>query len=434
MYFALLMQGFARMRKNLWEKAALRSGTLIIAFLMLLLVVVAVGWRGHKLGQFAQLKRELKVQQPAQTTASPKPGGKEALLLQRSKHTGENDPEFLSATVLPGRGANVLQITAYLPQKGEVQLLDSPSLTEAARLLNGTGGDADGGGSLTMGGAIEVPWAGRINGPATADGKDLTAVWRGHRFILPMDGHETDAIAAGGLLLNRASDSESVNVMPDGGEAKITFNAGDFDGHWISQTEVTTTVGLSSRVIEITVVSRNTGDEAEPVGIGWQPRFAILSGDREHAMLRLPAAERVEVRDRRSGLPSGKLLPVTGTEYDFTTHDGAPLGSLNLNDSFVNLRQAFMDIGPVAEIRDPASNYGLRLTTMSSNIKAMRVNAPTGASFISIDPQFNYDDPFGKEWANGENTGMAILQPGQSVQWKIKLEIFSLTGGPSQRQ
>ncbi len=93
-----------------------------------------------------------------------------------------------------------------------------------------------------------------------------------------------------------------------------------------------------------------------------------------------------------------------------------------------------MDIGPVAEIRDPASNYVLRLTTMSSNIMAMRVNAPTVASFISIDLQFNYDDPCWKEGAYGEKTGMAILQPGQSVQWKIKLEIFSLTGGPSQRQ
>jgi hypothetical protein len=86
-----------------------------------------------------------------------------------------------------------------------------------------------------------------------------------------------------------------------------------------------------------------------------------------------------------------------------------------------------MDIGPVAELRDPASNYGLRLTAMSSNIKAMRVYAPTGAAFVSIDPQFNYDDPFGREWPNGEDTGMVMLQPGQSVQWKIRLEIFSLT-------
>lgn len=428
MYLALLMQGFTRMRSSVWQKAVMKSGTLLIVFLMLLLVGLAVGWREHRLGQFAHLKRELHVQQPVQSAALPRPGGKDVLLLQRSEHAGENVPEFLSATLLPGRGANVLQITAYLPQKGEVRLLASPPLQEAARLLNGIGVDANGGESLAMGGAIEAPWAGQMFGTASADGKNLTAVWRGHRLTLPMNGSDAaGSIAIGGLLLNRASDSESTNVMPDGGEAQMTFHARDFGGRWISQTEVTTTVQLSSRAIEMTVNSRNTGNEAEPIGIGWQPRFAILSGNREQATLRLPAAERAEVQDRRTGLPSGRLLPVTGTEYDFTARNGAPLGSLNLNDSFVNLRQAFMDIGPVAELRDPASNYGLRLTAMSSNIKAMRVYAPTGAAFVSIDPRFNYDDPFGREWANGEDTGVVMLQPGQSVQWKIRLEIFSLT-------
>jgi aldose 1-epimerase len=435
MYLALFMQGFARMRRELWHKAVMRSGTLTVAFLMILLVALAVGWHEHRLGQFAKLKRELKVQQPVQTLASPQPGGKDVVLLQRSEHTGDNVPEFLSATLLPGRGANVLQITAYLPEKGEVSLLASPPLEEAATLMNGTDMDANGAESLAMGGAVETPWAGRISGTASADGNNLTTSWRERHLTLPMDGNASaGAIATGGLLLKWPSDSQSTHVMPDGGEAQMTFRAGDFNGGWISQTEVTTTVVLSSRAIEMTVISRNTGNEAEPMGIGWHPHFAILSGNREQAKLRLSAAERAEVRDRRTGLPSGKLLPVAGTDYDFTARDGAALGTLNLNDSFVNLRQAFMDAGPVAELRDPASNYGLRLTVMSPNIKAMRVYAPTGAAFVSIDPQFNYDDPFGREWANGEDTGMVALQPGQSVQWKIRLEIFSLTAGPSRRE
>ena len=44
-----------------------------------------------------------------------------------------------------------------------------------------------------------------------------------------------------------------------------------------------------------------------------------------------------------------------------------------------------------------------------------------------FEPQFNYDDPFGHEWAKDEDTGMVVLQPGQSTQWKIRLEIFSLS-------
>jgi galactose mutarotase-like enzyme len=221
--------------------------------------------------------------------------------------------------------------------------------------------------------------------------------------------------------------------MPDGGQAQAIYNAGNFDGHWISQTQLTTTVQLNSRALEINIAARNTGEEAEPVGIGWQPKFAILSGDRRQARLKLPNALHAEISDRRDGMPTGRLLPVAGTPYDFTGHDGARLGELNLNDSFVQLKQGLLDNGPIAELRDPKSNYGLRITIMSPAIKAIHVNAPASASFISIDPRFNHDDPFGHEWAKDEDTGMVVLQPGQTVQWKIRLEIFALEGDTSQR-
>jgi hypothetical protein len=135
---------------------------------------------------------------------------------------------------------------------------------------------------------------------------------------------------------------------------------------------------------------------------------------------------RAEVRDRHTGIPSGRLLPVAGTEYDFTARNGAPLGSLSLDDTFVQLRQAPLDNGPVAELRDAADNYGLRITMLSTSIKALHVTAPANGDFIVIAPQFNYDDPFGREWPRDEDTGMVVLQPGHSATWRIRLEIFAL--------
>jgi aldose 1-epimerase len=430
MYLALVLQGFARMRRRLWHAAVMRSGLLTMIVLTLVLMGLAFGWHEHRLGQFGQLKRGLKKKPLQEDASSMRPGGQDVIQLQRSQFSVGDVPEFLSATLLPGRGMNVLQITAYLPQKGEVPLLASPSLGDATQLMTGRDADAAGGASLMMGGAIELPWAGQITGTASADGQSLTAVWHGLHLSLPTAG--AGMTATGGLLLKRASTGQSSNVMPDGGESQASFHAGDFDGHWISQTDVSTTVELSGRTIEMTVQARNTGTEAEPMGIGWQPRFAIL-GSRGQETLRLPMAERVEIADHRSGLPSGRLLPVAGTEYDFTGRNGARLGSLSLADSFVHLKSGFMDNGPAAELRDPENNYGLRITAMTSNIKAMRVYAPVGANFISIDPEFNFDDPFGREWAKDEDTGMVILQPGQSVQWKIRLEIFSLTQNESQQ-
>jgi aldose 1-epimerase len=430
MYWALLKQGVARWRRRLWRAAVMRSGLLTFLALTLVLAVLAFGWHEHRLGQFAQLKKEIGKRPVHDVTV--RPGGQDVVQLQRSQLLGGNGPEFLAATLLPGRGMNLLQITAYVPRRGQVNLLASPTLEEAARLLSGTGTDATGAKSLTMGAAIEVPWAGRITGTTTPDGKNLTTTWRGMHMLLSADAKETYGtdVAAGGLLLKRLSDSVDTDVMPDGGNTQATFKAGNFEGHWPSQTEITTTVALSGRAINMKVVARNTGNTPEPIGIGWHPRFAILNGDRRQMRLRLPQGMRIEVKDRRTGQLSGRLLPVEKTEYDFTGRDGAQLGALNLDDVFVHLRTELLEDGPVAELRDPDSGYGLRIMAMTSTIKAIRVYAPLDGSFISIEPQFNYDDPFGREWAKDEDTGMVVLEPGQSTQWKIRLEIFPLNSSP----
>jgi aldose 1-epimerase len=429
MYAALLARRFEELRRNAWRLLVMRSGLLIMIVAVLGVVGLAFGWRAHKQGQFAKLKAELKRSSVPLAPPTARPGGQDAIQLQRAQISIGTVPEFTSATLLPGRGMNVLQITAYLPHKGEVQLLASPSLDEAARLLDGMGADAAGDTSLMMGGAFEVPWASRIFGAVSPSDASTAIVWHGHTLSLPLSTkeHNGGGVAIGGLLLKRSSDTVKTNVMPDGGEAQGSFNAGDFDGHWLSQTEITTSVQLSSRALEMKVVARNTGDKPEPMGIGWHPRFAIPSGNRGQALLRLPDALRAEVLDRRSGQPSGKLVPVTGTEYDFTGRNGAKLGERSLDDSFVHLRAALLDNGPIAEFRDPESGYGLRMTLMTPTIKALRVHAPADANFVSIEPQFNYDDPFGREWSKEEDTGMVILQPGQSVQWMVRLEIFSLT-------
>jgi aldose 1-epimerase len=434
MYWALLKQWAIRRRRSIWHAAVMRSGLLTVLVLALLIAGLAFGWRTHRLGQFAQLKKQLRAK-PKQDIVF-RPGGQDVITLQRTQMVGGGGPEFLSTTLMPGRGMTMLQISAYLPNKGEVNLLASPLLESAAEQLSGTGADAMGAKSLAMGAAIEIPWAGRIYGTRTEDG-GLTAMWRGAHLNLPTgvkDSYGLDgAVAAGGLLLKEPSTSVRTNIMPDGGEATSTFRPRDFDGHWLSQTEIDTTVVLSGRVIEMKIVAHNIGDTAEPIGIGWHPRFAILSGHRGQMLLRLPEGLRAEVKDRRTGELSGRLLPVTGTEYDFTGQEGAQLGALNLDDSFVDLKRGMMADGPVAELRDPESGYGLRITATSPTIKALRVYAPLDGSYLSIEPQFNYDDPFGHEWAKAEDTGMVVLQPGESTQWRVRLEIFSLDSGRPER-
>lgn len=427
MYAKLWRHKLAESWHHAWQTAVKHSGLLVTVTVAVLLVLVAVGVRERGRGNLTKLKKELGVPKPVLHEAvAIRPGGEDPVVMEHAQTADMESPEFVSATLLPGRGMNLLQIRAYIPQRGTVNLLASPSLQDAANQMTGEGKDAGGLASLSMGGAVEVPWANRIWG-VPLDGNTV-ATWRGHSLHLPAE----NGISKGGLLLDRKADSVKTNVMPDGGQVQAVYDAGDFDGHWISSTVITTTIQLNSRALEMNVSARNTGDEAEPVGIGWRPKFKVLSGDRSQTKLKLPNALHVEVADRSHGIPTGRLLPVEGTAYDFNKPGGVRLGSLNLNDSFVHLKPSLLDNGPIAELIDPKSDYGLRITILSPTINAIHVNAPADASFVSIDPQFNYDDPFGGEWAKGEDTGMVVLEPGQIAQWKIRLEIFALDDRSSQ--
>lgn len=426
MYAALLARWFRTTRANVWRATVVRSGLLTVIVLAAVLLGLAFGWHEHIRGRFAQLKGELKKPAVAPIAPTLRPGGQDPIVLERTQIEGGTTPEFLKAVLLPGRGLNLLQITAYLPQKGKVQLLASPSLEDATKLLTGSGTDVNGAGSLSLGGAYEAPWAGRLIGNASTDGKTLSTVWQKNDLTLPAIMHSGGlATSIGGLLLKQSSTQTNTNVMPDGGEAQAVFDAGDFDGHWLSNTEITTTVQLTSHAIEMKITARNTGDRPEPMGLGWHPRFAILNGNRASMRLRIPSDMRAEVKDRRTNQPTGKLLTTTGTEYDFTARNGAPLGTLNLDDTYVHLHQALLDNGPIAEIIDPQNDYGLRITALSSYIKAIHVYAPQDKDFVTVAPRFNYDDPFGREWPTSEDTGMVTLAPGQSIEWRIRLEIFS---------
>jgi aldose 1-epimerase len=429
MYLALITRHGSEWTRRLWQQMVLRSGVLTIAVVTILVLGLALGWHAHMRGHFARLKAELKRSDAPNLQQGPRPGGQDVLVLERSPIEGGTIPEFLSATLLPGRGLNVLQITAFVPQKGNVSLLASPKLEEAATKMTGIGDDENGQASLAMGGAIEAPWAGDLFGTPSQDG--IKTMWRDVNISLPAQS-DGSAVATGGLLLAKAGTSSKMNVMPDGGEAEAVYDAGDFDGHWPSKMRIRSVVQLSSRAVEMKVVATNTGTEPQPVGIGWRPRFAVL-GDRAGMKLRLPSVTREEIRDHHSGIPSGRLLPEDGTKYDFSPRAGAALRDLSLNDTFVHLRQAALDTGPVVELTDPANNYGLRITMLSSSVKTIHVEAPSNGDFVMVEPRFNYDDPFGKEWPKDEDTGMAVVKPGQSAQFRIRLEIFMPNSGGETR-
>src|SRR6202044_2583705 len=89
-------------------------------------------------------------------------------------------PEFVSATLLPGRGMNLLQLTAYLPGTGVVSLLDAPSPDQINPLLADIAADRNGAVTAGFGGSFLLPFDSRTTGTLSGDRQNISISWHGH--------------------------------------------------------------------------------------------------------------------------------------------------------------------------------------------------------------------------------------------------------------
>ena len=390
-------------------------GSALFPVLVVLVVVAVPGgiYLAHRHAKFHSL--EQKIEGVPQTEAGPRPGGREPMVLVRSVSSGTGSPEFASLTLLPGLGMDVLQITASLPGQGEVPLLAAPTLAQMAdTTFQPAGGVND------VHGALEVPWSGMLVGQPSPVGTSQNEVWGGRTVAVPSDPAGQSGLVEGGLL--RSLDADSTETSPPGGSGRgsAVYSATDFDSHWFSKTETKVNATLDASTITLTVDAKNVGDQAEPVGIGWHPRFLIAQGHRGGITLRLPEAERLEFADKVRHTPTGKIVAAGGGLNTFLGHASA-LGHEGIDEALTRFKGTAQG-QPTAELRDPAGRFGLRMTAASSSIREMRVYAPADREYVSMGLQTNLDDPLGPNWTGDE--GIVTLKPGETLEWKVTLEIF----------
>jgi len=367
--------------------------------------------------------------QPAQPAGPPQIGGEPVVKLTRAATSNGQQPEFLSVTVLPGRGMNVFQITANVPGKGEIPIFYAPTLEEAAAKLSGGPDDQNGNASFSFGGAFLVPYPNRIIGTLSADGKSIMAKWHGKTLTLPANWHNSadptkNRHAMHGLILASQTQDVQTQSIADGQTLTGVIHAGDFGGHWLSQTDLSFAISLTGGAVDATIVAKNIGKEDEPMALGWHPYFAIPSGDRKQARLHVPALQVAAINNYEDVFPTGDLQPVKGTKYDFTAVGGKALDDIYLDDNWSKLQRTKGAVD--VTLADPASNYGIHVLGLSPEIRTVQVYAPPTKQFTAIEEQFNFGDPFGKEWGS-VNTGMVTLKPGSSVEWHVRLALFQPT-------
>jgi aldose 1-epimerase len=348
----------------------------------------------------------------------PSIGGLPPLVLHRNATSHGTKREFTSITLLPGRGLNTFQITADLPGKGETDLLRSPSLLEASQKLNGTGDDAFGNLNHAFGGAFLIPFTSRLGGELSADKTIVSVPWHGKQIHLPNDylGH----YSVHGLINRMKAENMHVQKTKDGETLIAVIHAGNFDGYWLSKTDLHYTIALTAGAVDISITATNVGDEPEPMGIGWHPYLRIISGDRSQARVHLPA-DLYGVVDTIDGRPTGELKPVEGTANDYRSPQGhlLPDASMSVNFSKLNRTNGIIE----AWLADPKANYAIRVRGMSPEIHTLHLWSAKGDTFCAIESQYNYMDAFGPEWKDMD-TGMVTLKPKESTTWHVQLQLF----------
>jgi galactose mutarotase-like enzyme len=349
-------------------------------------------------------------------------GGEKLVTLTR-KPVSTTKPEFTSVTLMPGRGMELLSVTANFPGKGNVDVLYTHPPAAAKEMLDNHD-TAFGDLGYRLGAAFLFPYPNRIVGKLSPDGKTLTTSWEGHTITLPANnvGGQPGATrhAMHGLILKAKAEDVHVSDVPGGQQVSAVIHGGDFDGHWLSKTDLVFTITLTANALDASIVARNVGHADEPVAIGWHPYFNLPSGDRTQVRIHIPGSQLAEVDNYGNVFPTGKLDPVTG-QYDLQAADGVALDKNFYDDNWSHL--AWKGGLVTVKVTDPAAHYGVAIEGVSPEIKTIQMYAPPTQQFVAIEDQYNFADPFGKEW-NGMDTGMVKLRPGQSTKWHVRLRLF----------
>lgn len=187
----------------------------------------------------------------------------------------------------------------------------------------------------------------------------------------------------------------------------VTMRPTDYPGYpFALRAIVSYTLSPSGMTCRFTI--ENTGDKAAPVAAGFHPYFTVGSDLIDADTLHVPMVATLEFIDM---LPTGKVLPVDGTPYDFRRP--RPIGDMKFNTCYARA------------MRDP------------DGLVRLRLSAPTGNHAVTVwmDAAFDYvvlysGDPLppahrrcslaiepmtcGSDAFNHPQWGLVALEPGQS--------------------
>ena len=172
---------------------------------------------------------------------------------------------------------------------------------------------------------------------------------------------------------------------------------------------------LSDAGLRVTMSGENVGSRPAPYGAGQHPYVRAEPSTVDSSLLRLPAACWLETDERQ--VPTGRLVDVAGTAYDF--REARPLGATRLDTAFTGLDRHPDGLARM-ELRSPG---GDRRVTVWMDRGFEYVMLYTGDKLgeqerrrsLGVEPMTCAPDAFNNE------RGLLLLEPGQraSASWGI---------------
>jgi aldose 1-epimerase len=90
---------------------------------------------------------------------------------------------------------------------------------------------------------------------------------------------------------------------------------------------------LTDQGLRVETRATNMGERPLPYGTGQHPYFTVGTDQIDQAWLRIPALLRMEANERL--IPTGRLIQVEGTEFDFL--EARPIGPISMDTAFAGM-------------------------------------------------------------------------------------------------
>ncbi len=295
------------------------------------------------------------------------PGGQEAILLSRVALVNDAEPEFVSATVLPGIGMQLLQATVAVPDQPAQDLLASVPVSDAARMPRGS-----------------------VSGAP---------------FHLRISTRHLQDKSTGEDLVGFAPASDAQNqTLVDGGQASGSFQNPSTAAGLSASLEIT----LSGRQIDLIARATNHSQDNRYVAFEWCPRFAAPDGDLNHMGFSVPSRGMTGANDEGS---SGGILAAR-----FAAEGGQPVGNQPFELRFTHLGRDFLSDGTFVRLQN-GDRFYLRILGLGDTLRS--VHARSDPATHSLLLELSSIDPA----ADAEQRDQT-LRPGQTMQWHLRLEVL----------